>query len=60
MAQGINAVDEIGDGAGVVCNSKGVVVRTDIKWGASFSNAVSKMQLDLYIARWPTCNYLTG
>lgn len=42
MAQGINGVDEIGDDGGVVCNSKGVVVRTDIKWGATFSNAFFK------------------
>lgn len=44
MAQGINAVDEIGDGAGVVCNSKGVVVRTDINWGAILRNAVFKKE----------------
>lgn len=42
MVQDINAVDERGDGGGVVCNSKGVVVRTDIKWGAISSNAVFK------------------
>ena len=42
MVQGINSVDEIGDDGGGVFNSKGVVVRTDIKWGPFLSNAVFK------------------